>query len=58
MATKPQKRSAHSGTFTDRQINRPRIKDASERAANVERATKRIKSDVQVNVVRARRRSR
>jgi hypothetical protein len=36
-------------------IHPPRIADVDERIANVERATKRIKTDVQVDFVRTRR---
>lgn len=36
-------------------IHPPRIADVDERIANVERATKRIKTDVQVNFVSTRR---
>jgi hypothetical protein len=36
-------------------IHPPRIADVDERIANVERATRRIKTDVQVDFVRARR---
>lgn len=36
-------------------VHPPRIVDMDERIANVERATKRIKTDVQVDFVRARR---
>jgi hypothetical protein len=36
-------------------IHAPRIADVDERIANIERATKRIKTDVQVDFVRTRR---
>jgi hypothetical protein len=36
-------------------VHPPRIADVDERIANIERATKRIKTDVQVDFVRARR---
>jgi hypothetical protein len=55
MASKATKRPAGSAAFTSGRVNPPRIKDADERVANVERATKRIKTDVQVNFVRTRR---
>ncbi len=36
-------------------VHPPRIADVDERIANIERATKRIKTDVRVDFVRARR---
>jgi hypothetical protein len=36
-------------------VHSPRITDVDERLANVSRATKRIKTDVQVDIVRSRR---